>query len=135
MHISFGKERAKAPDRTVSLLNSVGIELGHLKPYLEIMRRQIAGAMEVTDSSVLGVIERINSVHNLTSGQVDHIETSMATCRVLVEAANTHSVHLNELVELVRSVIHSHLKELDGNIQRTQGLTEEIEELRGIAEV
>jgi len=135
MHISFGKELAKVPDRTAFLLGVVETELGQLRPYLEIMRRQIAGAMEVTDSSVMGVIERINSVHDLTSRQVDHIETSMATCRLLVEVANTHSVHLNELVDLVRTVIHSNLKELDGNIQRTQGLTEEIEELRGIAEV
>jgi methyl-accepting chemotaxis protein len=135
MHISFGKERAKVPDRTAFLLGVVETELGQLKPYLEIMRRQIAGAMEVTDSSVLGVIERINTVHVLTGSQVEHITASMGTSRNLVEEANQHSGQLNMLVDLVRTVIRTHLGELDRNIQRSHAMAEEIEDLRGIADI
>jgi len=135
MRITFGKERAVAPDRTVFLLTAVGKELESLRPYLEIMRRQIAGAMEVTDSSVMGVIQRINTVHELTGNQVERIQDSMETSRDLVHVAEEHSGHLHELVELVRTVIQSHLLELDGNIQRTQAFAEEIADLSEIAEV
>jgi methyl-accepting chemotaxis protein len=134
MGIFFGKDRTITTDRTAKLLTTVEQELGSLKPYLEIMRRQIAGAMEVADSSVLGVIERINLVHGLSSGQVDRLEESMQISKVLVEVATQQSGNLNQLIDLVKGIIQSHLTELDSNIQRTGSLAEEISDLKDIME-
>lgn len=134
MGIFFGKDRPETRDRAAKLLTTVERELGSLKPYLEIMRRQIAGAVEVADSSVLGVIERIKTVHGLTSGQVDRIQESMLTSKVLVEVATQQSGNLNQLIKLVKEVIQSHLAELDSNIQRTESLFEEISGLKDLIE-
>jgi methyl-accepting chemotaxis protein len=58
----------------------------------------------------------------------------MQTSGVLVEVATQQSGNLNQLIDLVKGVIQSHLSELDSNILRTESLYEEISELKDLME-
>ena len=121
--------------RMAVLLAVIENELGSLSPYFAVMRRQLIGAVSETDAGVMAVIERISEVHVLSSGQRDRIQDSMDQCTVLVEVTRKQAGYNQQVVAIVRAELQAQLAELNSNIQRTQGLADEVGELRKIVEL
>lgn len=123
------------PRRMAGLLSAVVSEMGSLSPCFELLRRQLAGALELTDAGVLAVINRINEVYDLSRRQVDPIQQSMDQCALLADITRKQSGCFQQMVRLVKAEIESHLEELDSNIRRTQDLADEVGKLKKIVEM
>ena len=122
------------PDRGAVLLAALQRELGFLPPYFAVMRQQLAGAVNETDAGVMAVIGRIHAVHGLNNVQVERIQNSMDQCAVLVAITRKQAGYNQEVVALVRSELNAQLEDLNGNIERTLALSNEIGDLRKIVE-
>jgi methyl-accepting chemotaxis protein len=117
------------------LLSKIESELNHIPPYFSIMRQQLVGALKATDTGVLAVIQRIDALHGLTSGQVDKIQKSMNQCMTLVDVTRKQSGLFQQIMVIIRYEMESHISELDKNIERTELLSSEIHDLRKITEL
>ena len=121
-------------DRTAFLLATVERELGSLPAFIAVMRQQLAGAVQETDSGVMAVIERIHALHGLSNVQVEHIQQSMDKCAVLAGVTRKQAGYNQQVVSLVRAEMQAQLDELANNIERTLGLSAEVGDLKKIVE-
>ncbi len=128
----FGSDSAAALEsRRLTLLRSaVGAELDQLIPYFEVMRGQLNGTLGETEAGVLAVIERINAVHGLSTGQVERLRDSMAQCLVLVAVIQKQGEQNQKMVAIVYAQIHKHTAELERNMERSRLLSSEVRELK-----
>jgi methyl-accepting chemotaxis protein len=117
------------------LLSNISQELGCLPPHFELLRQQLIGALDITDSSVIAVINRINAVHELSRHQMARIDQSMQTSLSLVGVAEQQSNNIQQALLLIRHEIQSHLDSLNHNLKRSQELSDEVGELSGILAV
>ena len=72
-------------DRTDFLMATVKNELNSLSPYFAVMKQQLIGAVQESDTGAMAVIEHINQVHGLSCGQVERIQQSSAQCMAVVD--------------------------------------------------
>jgi methyl-accepting chemotaxis protein len=114
------------------LLSIVSQEWGCLSPHFELLRQQLMGALEITDSSMIAVIERISAVHERSRHHMDRLEQSMQTTLSLVGVAESQSDNIRQAILLIRHETQSHLDSLNRNLTRSQELADEVGELSGI---
>jgi len=135
MNIFFNsKNSTRAIDRLDHLLAVVGQELENLSPYFGVMHQQLIGAIQETETGVMAVIDRINAVHGLSCGQVDHLKKSMGQCRVLMDVIDQQGKQNEKMVAVIYLEMHRHAAELKTNLERSQALSKDVKELQGIVD-
>jgi methyl-accepting chemotaxis protein len=99
------------------------------------MRRQLAGAVQSAEDGVHAVVGGINTVHGLSSAQVERIQESMRKCLLLVEVTRKQAGCNQDVVALVDRELQAHKEELGRNQERTRRLAQEVKELSKIIDL
>jgi len=135
MNIFFNaKNSTRAIDRLDHLLAVVGQELENLSPYFGVMHQQLIGATQETETGVMAVIGRINAVHGISCGQVDHLKKSMGQCMVLMDVIGQQGKQNEKMVAVIYQEMHRHAAELKTSLERSLALSKDVKELQGIVD-
>jgi methyl-accepting chemotaxis protein len=128
------KHSAQACERSAHLLAVVGKELENLSPFFAVMHQQLDGAVQETETGVLAVIDRINSVHGLSCNQVDHLKNSMGQCVALMGVIDRQGKQNEKMIAIIYQEIQRHSNELKNSMERSQTLSREVKALQGIVD-
>jgi methyl-accepting chemotaxis protein len=131
-NISSSKDSTQAFDRLDHLLAVVGQELEHFSPFLGVLHQQLIGAIQETETGVMAVIGRINTVHGLSCGQDDHLRKSLGQCLVLMAVIDQQGRQNEKMVAVIYQEMHRHAAELKASRERSQTLSREVKGLQGI---
>jgi len=121
--------------RMTFLFSAVEKELDNYLPFFDVMRKQLAGSLEETESGVMAVITRINAVHGLSCDQVDRIQQTLRHCMVIIDVFREQGEQNEKVVAIVYEEIHKHRDELRNSIERAQTLSREVQELQDIVDL
>ncbi|WP_153116270.1 methyl-accepting chemotaxis protein [Rhodocyclus tenuis] len=109
--------------------NAVHGELNNVAPYLEIMNRQLEGAIAETEGGVVAVIGEINTINALSHAQIDAIKQSTHDGVKLTEVTRQQSSYNRDVIKVLDEHMHSHQHELALNLERVERLSREVGEL------
>ncbi|MBK1720699.1 hypothetical protein CKO23_00315 [Thiocystis violacea] len=104
-------------------------EIAHVAPYLDIMRKQMEGAVQETEQGVMAVIEQIDQVHGMSRQQMERIGHSMKNGMDLADVMRLQAVSNNEVIAVLTGHLDEQLAELDGNLKRIEGLASQVDTL------
>ncbi|WPL12388.1 methyl-accepting chemotaxis protein [Thiorhodovibrio litoralis] len=104
-------------------------EIGHVSPYLDIMRKQMEGTVQETEQGVMSVIEQINQVHGLSRAQMDRIGHSMANGMELAEVMEQQVANNKEVIAVLSDHLNEQMTELDSNLERIEHLSGQVDAL------
>jgi methyl-accepting chemotaxis protein len=90
--------------------------------------------MEETETGVMAVIGRINTVHHLSISQVERLKESMGQYLALEAVINKQGEQNEKMVAIIYQEIHKHSNQLNHDIDRTQILTAEVRELQELVD-
>jgi len=128
------RHSARACERSDHLLAVVGKELENLSPFFAVMHQQLDGAVQETETGVLAVIDRINSVHGLSCNQVDHLKKSMGQCVVLMGVIDQQGKQNEKMIAIIYQEMQRHANEVRNSVERSQALSREVKALQGIVD-
>jgi methyl-accepting chemotaxis protein len=115
-------ETSKLSHRRQVLMN----EIEHVSPYLTVMQNQLDGSLSEVESGVVAVIERINAVYGISKGQIDRINESMQNGLQLSAVMKEQSDHNQKIVGILQSHVDAQRLELQGTLERTRRLSDEV---------
>jgi methyl-accepting chemotaxis protein len=107
----------------------VAEDIAEASPYLNLMRQQLDGALQGTETGVIAIINCLNQLHALSSQQVDRITDSMHSGMMLTEIIREQTYHNREVVTVLNGHVAEQMNDLNLNLQRVQMLANQVVEL------
>ncbi|NEV64516.1 methyl-accepting chemotaxis protein [Thiorhodococcus minor] len=104
-------------------------EVDHVSPYLDIMQKQMEGAIQQTEQGVVAVIEQIDQVHGLSRQQMERIGRSLQNGMDLADVMRLQAASNKEVITVLTGYLEEQLAELEGNLQRIEGLAGQVDNL------
>ena len=104
-------------------------EIQQTSPYLQLIQKQLAGALQDSEPCVIAVIERINEVHRISCGQVERIQESMINGMSLMNVMQEQAQHNRDVVAILSNYVNEQNAELLRNQLRIQTLANQVKEL------
>ena len=111
LHVRHGREQAVQ-------------ELRDVAPYLQLMCRQLDGALKDSEQGMLKVIERINGVHEVSASQFDRIQASEANGVELTSVMKEKAAVDAQLGAILKMFVDEQEAEVNANLDRMKRLKE-----------
>lgn len=126
-----GKMKAKncRLDSKRNRQKAVAEDIAGASPYLNLMRQQLDGALQSSETGVIAVIDCLNQIHALSRQQVDRITDSMNNGMMLTEIIREQTRHNREVVNVLNGHQAEQMNDLHQNLQRVQLLANQVVEL------
>ena len=115
--------------------NAVRGELNNVAPYIEIMNRQLEGAVVETEGAVCAVISEISDINALSNEQIGAIKQSTHDGVQLTEVTRQQSTYNREVINVLDAHMRTQQHELTLNLDRVERLSHEVGELSPLVDV
>jgi methyl-accepting chemotaxis protein len=101
-----------------------------LSQYNAVLGNQLREAIGQTESAVLGVVERMVTIHEQTSTQVDRIGSSSERSSELITVTHEQVQKNQQVIQALNAFSDSQTAQLGDNLVRIQRLSDEMEQMR-----
>jgi methyl-accepting chemotaxis protein len=99
-------------------------EVREVTPFLDLMRKQLDGAIKETEQGVLALITSINSIHEVSGQQLDRIQSSKESGAELSLALKEKVMIDKELSHILEMVVSKQQQDAEANLGRIKRLQE-----------
>jgi methyl-accepting chemotaxis protein len=101
-----------------------------LGPYNAVLGGQLTEAVSQTETAVLGVVERMMTIHEQTRFQIDRIGSSSEKSNELISVTKEQVQKNQQVIKALNLFSESQTNQLDENLVRIQRLSDEMEQMR-----
>ena len=101
-----------------------------LSLYNDVLGNQLQEAIGQTETAVLGIVERMVTIHEKTSSQVDRIGSSSAQSNDLISVTQEQAQNNQQVIQALNAFSDSQILLLNDNLHRFQNLSTEMEQMR-----
>jgi methyl-accepting chemotaxis protein len=97
-------------------------EVRDVAPYLQVMGKQLDGAVQESEQGMLQVIERLNRIHEASAAQMQRIQASAANGAELSDVMRDKLMVDAQLGAILEMFVTEQEAEVEANVQRTRRL-------------
>jgi methyl-accepting chemotaxis protein len=101
-----------------------------LPQYTEVLSSQLRQANEQTETALMGVVERMVTIHEKASFQVDQIGSSSEKSNELIEVTQDQIRKNNQVIQALNAFSATQSDQLKDNLDRIQRLSDGMEQMR-----
>lgn len=120
--------------RMVGRQVAVQAEIGHVPPYVEVMKQHLDGALQQTEAGVVAAIDQLNELHRASCSQVDRIGTTMQNGLKLTEVMRQQSGYNKQIISVLRNHVKDQAGELIRHLERIRRLSDEVSALSSMVD-
>lgn len=102
----------------------VAEEVRAVSPYLDVMNKQLDGAVKETEHGVIGLIGSLNSIHTVSDQQFHRIQATQESGAELSAALKEKALVDNELGSILQMFIEKQHQDVQTNLGRIKRLQE-----------
>ena len=108
--------------------------VSELKQYNAVLGRQLTEATEQTEIALLGVVNRMVTIHEKAYFQVDQIGSSSEKSNELISVTQDQIRKNNQVIQALNAFSDTQSDQLRDNLDRIQRLSDEMEQMRPLVD-
>jgi methyl-accepting chemotaxis protein len=131
----FGELNFTQISKLLTGMKTIHAEVADVRPYIDVMDRQIGDSLSESEREVMHAIEEIGILSEHANGQRQHIALSIESGKALTEGTHARVERNKETVGAIEVQLHEQLAEMRANFTRIEGLAGEVRELTPLIKV
>jgi methyl-accepting chemotaxis protein len=132
---AFGTLNYEEVSRELAARKAIEADIKDSKPYIEVMREQIADSMSESEREVLQVIEQIGILNAKSGQQRERIAESIQSGKALTESTHLRAENNKQIVAAIEMQLEQQTHELREDFERVQSMAAEVRALSPMIKV